>query len=84
MRNYVWILARYFLGIIVLCIVFQQDFLSLRLKTLGGGRRRRCRHTPGYDLPLTLLKLLERMSSSHRRPSFGDTAADRTQEDSGQ
>ena len=49
-------LKKYFLGISVIFLVFQQ-FLSLGLKTLGGARRQRYRHTPGYLLLVTLLKL---------------------------
>ncbi|DAA26026.1 TPA: retinoic acid early transcript 1E-like [Bos taurus] len=37
-------------------------FLSLGLKTLGGARRQRYRHTPGYLLLVTLLKLQGGMS----------------------
>ena len=57
-------LKKYFLGISVIFLVFQQ-FLSLGLKTLGGARRQRYRHTPGYLLPVTLLKLQGGMSLAH-------------------
>lgn len=40
-------------------------FLSLGLKTLGGARRQRYRHTPGYLLLVTLLKLQGGMSPAH-------------------
>ena len=55
-------LKKYFLGIRVIFLVFQQGFLSLGLKTLGGARRQRYRHTPGYLLLVTLLKLQGGMS----------------------
>lgn len=40
-------------------------FLSLGLKTLGGARRQRYRHSPGYLLLVTLLKLQGGMSVAH-------------------
>lgn len=51
-------------------------------RTEDFGQRAEYRHPPGYNLPLTLLKLLEGLSLAHTAgPSFTDTAADRTQED---
>ena len=58
-------LKKYFLGISVIFLVFQQGFLSLGLKTLGGASRQRYRRTPGYLLPVTLLKLQGGMSLAH-------------------
>lgn len=58
-------LKKYFLGISVIFLVFQQGFLSLGLKTLGGARRQRYRHSPGYLLLVTLLKLQGGMSVAH-------------------
>ncbi|KAI4567504.1 hypothetical protein MJT46_008717 [Ovis ammon polii x Ovis aries] len=49
----------------VIFLVFQQGFLSLGLKTLGGARRQRYRHSPGYLLLVTLLKLQGGMSVAH-------------------
>lgn len=40
-------------------------FLSLGLKTLGGARRQRYTHSPGYLLLVTLLKLQGGMSVAH-------------------
>ena len=58
-------LKKYFLGISVIFLVFQQGFLSLGLKTLGGARRQRYRHSPGYLLLVTLLKLQGGMSVAY-------------------
>ena len=58
-------LKKYFLGISVIFLVFQQGFLSLGLKTSGGARRQRYRRTPGYLLPVTLPKLQGGMSLAH-------------------
>ena len=58
-------LKKYFLGISVIFLVFQKGFLSLGLKTLGSARRQRYRHSPGYLLLVTLLKLQGGMSVAH-------------------
>ncbi|XDA79149.1 hypothetical protein R6Z07M_009159 [Ovis aries] len=44
---------------------WRRGFLSLGLKTLGGARRQRYRHSPGYLLLVTLLKLQGGMSVAH-------------------